>query len=97
MTARHDYGQVAATLDQIRRTSGAFSTRHRTIDTHGGVHHVVVVGDQIYDDGAVIGTHGFCVDVTPSIKETQDEVVTEAVAESRRRVAVANRPRACSC
>ena len=23
-----DYGQVAATLDEIRRTSGAFSTRH---------------------------------------------------------------------
>ena len=77
-----DYGQVAATLDEIRRTSGAFSTRHRIIDTHGDVHHVVVVGDQIYDDdGAVIGTHGFYVDVTPSIKEAQDEVVTEAVAE----------------
>ncbi len=77
-----DYGQVAATLDQIRRTSGAFSTRHRIIDTHGDIHHVVVVGDQIYDDdGAVIGTHGFYVDVTPSIKEAQDEVVTEAVAE----------------
>ena len=30
-----DYGQVAATLDEIRRTSGAFSTRHRIIDTHG--------------------------------------------------------------
>ncbi len=27
-----DYGQVAATLDEIRRTSGAFSTRHRIIE-----------------------------------------------------------------
>ena len=97
MTARHDYGQVA----QLWTRSAARPAHSRntapTIDTHGGVHHVVVVGDQIYDDGAVIGTHGFCVDVTPSIKEAQDEVVTEAVAESRRRVAVANRPRACSC
>jgi hypothetical protein len=24
-----DYGQTAATLDEIRRTAGAFSTRHR--------------------------------------------------------------------
>ena len=77
-----DYGQVAATLDEIRRTSGAFSTRHRILDTRGGVHHVVVVGDQLFDDGGqVIGTHGFYVDVTPSMKEAHDESVTEAVAE----------------
>jgi hypothetical protein len=77
-----DYGQVAATLDEIRRTSGAFSTRHRIIDTRGEVHHVVVVGDQLFDDaGAVIGTHGFYVDVTPSMTRRHDEIVTEAVAE----------------
>jgi fructose-specific component phosphotransferase system IIB-like protein len=77
-----DYGQVAATLDEIRRTSGAFSTRHRILDTRGEVHHVVVVGDQLFDDsGQVIGTHGFYVDVTPSMKEVHDESVTEAVAE----------------
>ena len=77
-----DYGQVAATLATIRRTSGAFSTRHRIIDTHGDVHHVVVVADQLHDDsGAVIGTHGFYVDVTPSVDGARDEVVTEAVAE----------------
>lgn len=77
-----DYGQVAATLDEIRRTSGAFSTRHRIVDTQGEVHHVVVVGDQLFDDaGQVIGTHGFYVDLTPSLKEVHDESVTEAVAE----------------
>ncbi|WP_102142857.1 PAS and ANTAR domain-containing protein [Mycobacterium hubeiense] len=77
-----DYQQVAATLDEIRRTAGAFSTRHRVIDTHGDIHHVVVVGDQLFDDdGAVIGTHGFYVDVTPSMTEVQEEIVTEAVAE----------------
>ena len=77
-----DYGQVAATLDEIRRTSGAFSTRHRIIDTHGEIHHVVVVGDQLFDDaGAVIGTHGFYVDVTPSMQQRHDQIVTEAVAE----------------
>jgi fructose-specific component phosphotransferase system IIB-like protein len=76
-----DYGQVAATLEEIRRTAGAFSTRHRIIDTHGDVHHVVVVGDQLFDNGSVIGTHGFYVDVSPSIREAQDEIVNEAVAE----------------
>jgi fructose-specific component phosphotransferase system IIB-like protein len=77
-----DYGQVVATLEEIRRTSGAFSTRHRIIDTHGEVHHVVVVGDHLFDDdGAVIGTHGFYVDVSPSIQQAHDEFVTEAVVE----------------
>jgi len=77
-----DYGQVAATLEEIRRTSAAFSTRHRIVDTQGEVHHVVVVGDQLFDDaGEVIGTHGFYVDVTPSIKQAHDQSVTEAVAE----------------
>jgi hypothetical protein len=78
-----DYRQVAATLDEIRRTSGAFSTRHRIIDTHGEIHHVVVVGDQLYQSGSgkVIGTHGFYVDVTPSVRQRHDEIVTETVAE----------------
>jgi fructose-specific component phosphotransferase system IIB-like protein len=77
-----DYGQVAATLDEIRRTAGAFSTRHRIIDTRGGVHHVVVVGDQIFNDtGEVIGTHGFYVDVTPAMDKVHHESVSEAVAE----------------
>lgn len=77
-----DYGQVAATLDEIRRTSGAFSTRHRIIYAHGDVHHVVVVGDQMLDaDGAVIGTDGFYVDVTPSVAEAREERVSEVVAE----------------
>jgi ANTAR domain/PAS fold len=76
-----DYGQVAATLDEIRRTSGAFSTRHRIIDTHGEVHHVIVVGEQTLDgDGVVVGSDGFYVDVTPSITEAREERVTEAVA-----------------
>jgi PAS domain S-box-containing protein len=77
-----DYGQVAATLEEIRRTSGAFSTRHRIIDTHGDIHHVVVVGKQMRDDTeAVIGSDGFYVDVTPSVAEAREETVTEAVAE----------------
>ncbi len=77
-----DYRQVAATIEEIRRTAGAFSTRHRIIDTHGEVHHVVVIGQQMRgNDDAVIGSDGFYVDVTPSVTEAREERVTEAVAE----------------
>ncbi|MGV0799310.1 ANTAR domain-containing protein, partial [Mycolicibacterium elephantis] len=68
--------------EEIKRTAGAFSTRHRIIDTHGETHHVVVVGDKIFDDaGDVVGTHGFYVDVTPAMAERQNKMVTAAVAE----------------
>lgn len=76
-----DRHQVAATIDDILHTRKAFSTRHRIIDTGGTVRHVVVVGDQLHDDnGSVIGTHGFYVDITPSERASQD-MITERVAE----------------
>jgi len=77
-----DHGQVAATLEEIRRNGQAFSTRHRIIDTAGSIHHVVVVGERLHDDsGAVIGTDGFYVDVTPSHDQVHQDQVSEAVSE----------------
>lgn len=77
-----DYRQVAATLDEVRRTGSAFSTRHRIIDTHGDVHHVVVVADQLREpDGTLVGTHGYYVDVTASLSRAREAHVSEAVAE----------------
>ena len=79
-----DYRQIADTLDLIRQSRQAFSSRHRIIDVQGRVHHVVVVGDLLREvDGTVIGTHGYYVDVTPSEREHQDQV-TAAVADHRR-------------
>jgi hypothetical protein len=76
-----DYQQVAATLDEMRRTHRTFSTRHRIIDTKGEAHSVVVIGDQLYGEGGeLIGTHGFYVDVTPTDAMTA-EIVSAAVAE----------------
>ena len=78
-----DYRQIADTLEEIRRTRRAFSSRHRIRDVQGRVHHVVVVGDQLFadnDSGTIIGTHGFYLDVTPMERERQQEV-TAAVAE----------------
>ncbi|WP_068186070.1 PAS and ANTAR domain-containing protein [Mycobacterium sp. UM_CSW] len=75
-----DRGQVAATIDQILNTHGAFSTRHRIIDTAGHVRHIIVVGDQLVDDqGEVIGTHGFYVDASP--ESAQEDLVTARLAE----------------
>ncbi|MCV7408234.1 antitermination regulator [Mycobacterium florentinum] len=77
-----DRGQVAATIDQMLDTYQSFSTRHRIIDTRGQVRHVVVVGDQLRDDqGAVIGTHGFYVDVSPPPDQVREDLVTAKLAE----------------
>jgi ANTAR domain/PAS fold len=77
-----DRGQVAATIDQILNTHEAFSTRHRIIDTVGNVRHIIVVGDQLFDDqGEVIGTHGFYVDASP--ERAQEDLVTARLAEIR--------------
>jgi PAS domain S-box-containing protein len=85
-----DRGQVAATIDQILNTHQPFSTRHRIIDTGGNVRHIVVVGDQLFDDrGEVIGTHGFYIDVSPLPEQAQEDLVTAKLAEiSENRAAI---------
>ena len=77
-----DRRQVAETIDEMLHTRRAFSARHRIIDTSGAVHHVVVVGDQLTDHhNAVIGTHGYYVDITPTSDRAQDELITAKIAE----------------
>lgn len=77
-----DRPQVERTIADMRHTHAAFSTRHRIVDAKGAVHHVVVVGDQLADShGAVIGTHGYYVDMTPTSDRTRDELITAKVAE----------------
>jgi PAS domain S-box-containing protein len=85
-----DRRQVAATIDQILNTREAFSTRHRIIDTGGNVRHIVVVGDQLFDDqGEVIGTHGFYIDVSPLPEQAQEDLVSAKLAEiSENRAAI---------
>lgn len=77
-----DRGHVAATIDQIVHTRQAFSTRHRIVDTRGRVHHVVVVGDRIFDDdGDVIGTHGFYIEVSAPYEQAREDAMSAKVAE----------------
>lgn len=76
-----DRRHVAAMLDDVRHHHQSFSTRHRIVDTAGRTHHVIVVADTLTDDdGAVVGTHGFYVDVTPTEHQEQQRV-SAAIAE----------------
>jgi PAS domain S-box-containing protein len=76
-----DYEQIAAMLEDIRRTRRPFSTRHRIITAQGATREVVVIGERLHDNaGRVIGTQGFYLDVTPS-DEVQSAIIDEAVAE----------------
>jgi PAS domain S-box-containing protein len=77
-----DRRRAAATIEEILHTPRAFNSRHRIIDTDGEVHEVSVVGDRLCDEeGAVIGVHGFYVDVTPLPDEVDQERVTAKLAE----------------
>jgi hypothetical protein len=83
-----DHAKISATLAQMRSAHGSINTRHRIVDVQGETHEVVVVGQRLRDDdGKVIGTEGFYVDVTPSGHSLEDDdrahglKITEAVAE----------------
>ncbi|OBA80178.1 antitermination regulator [Mycobacterium sp. 1164966.3] len=83
-----DRDRVAATIDEILHTNRAFSTRHRIIDTRGNVHHVVVVGDPLYDredghhgDRSIAGTQGFYIDVSPLPEQANEDLVTAKLSE----------------
>ncbi len=81
-----DYRQIADTLELIRQTRRAFSSRHRICDIQGNIHHVVVVGEELRDDDVrVVGTHGFYIDVTPVEQARQDQITAELarISESR--------------
>ena len=60
-----EYRQIPGTLELIRQTGQALTSRHRIRDVQGRVHHVMVVGNQVYDDTrTVIGIQGFYIDIT---------------------------------
>jgi hypothetical protein len=76
-----DHAQVAATLEDIRRTHKPFSTRHRIITVQGDTRDVVVIGERLHDNGGeVLGTRGFYVDVTPTAQARQSSI-SEAFAD----------------
>lgn len=79
----HKHPDDAPTVrEQVRRTmeSGEpFSSRHRIVDTAGGVHHIIVIADRMLSEAhAVIGTEGYYIDIT----ETVESEVRQSLAET---------------
>ncbi|BAH51924.1 PAS and ANTAR domain-containing protein [Rhodococcus opacus] len=80
-----DQPQVAALFDKMIHAGEPFCSKHRIIDTDGRIHHVIVVGDRMFDEsGQVTGTSGYYIDVTESLETDPrgyNRALTEAVAE----------------
>jgi len=84
-----DRDRVSQAITESIRSGEPFSSRHRIIDTRGAEHHVVVVGTALTDDdGAVVGTEGFYVDVTEAVDRELQAGLTAAVDELSRSRAV---------
>ncbi|WP_072944927.1 PAS and ANTAR domain-containing protein [Rhodococcus koreensis] len=87
-----DHAQVAALFDKMIHAGAPFSSKHRIIDTDRRIHHVIVVGDRMVDEnGQVIGTSGYYIDVTESLETDPREfnaALNEAVAELEKSRAV---------
>ncbi|GAB4586523.1 PAS and ANTAR domain-containing protein [Nocardia sp. IFM 10818] len=59
-----------------------FTSSHRIVDTAGREHQVIVVSDSITDDeGAIIGTAGYYIDVTAAVTAQRNHVVDELLPD----------------
>lgn len=63
-----DKRAVAHTIENAILTRAPFSSRHRIVDTAGGVRTVVVVADRIVENGKVVGSFGVYVDLTGTVE-----------------------------
>ncbi len=78
-----DYRHVSATVHAMRASHRPFSTRHRIITVQGETRDVVVIGEELRDEtGALIGTHGYYIDVT-RIRDAQMDAAVADIADSR--------------
>ncbi len=77
-----DRQHVQDALDHALLSRGSFSSRHRLIDTGGRVHTVIVLADRMLDDeGAVVGTEGYYVDLTDTFDHTRRQALDTSLPE----------------
>ncbi|MBF6520605.1 PAS and ANTAR domain-containing protein [Nocardia farcinica] len=77
-----DRDAVADILAAAVSTGQPFCSRHRILDTHGRVRHVLVVGDEMRDaDGRVVGSTGSYIDLTDRLDEARKEVLDETLPD----------------
>ena len=77
-----DRRHVQELLDHALHQGGSFSSRHRFIDTAGREHTVIVLADRMYnDDGAVVGTEGYYVDLADTDDQSRTEMLNAVLPE----------------
>jgi hypothetical protein len=77
-----DRRHVQELLDYALHQGGSFSSRHRFIDTSGREHTVIVLADRMHnDDGAVVGTEGFYVDLTDTVDQSRNKALNDVLPE----------------
>lgn len=77
-----DRARMAASISTAMETGEPICGQHRIIDTEGAVREIIVVGEQLADDdGTVIGTCGYFVDVTETMAEERNEALSEVLPE----------------
>jgi hypothetical protein len=77
-----DRAHVQDLLNHTLHSGDSFSSRHRFIDTAGEEHDAIVVADRLLDDdGAVVGTAGYYIDLTATFDETRQEALDEALPD----------------
>jgi hypothetical protein len=77
-----DRQHVQDALDDALLSRGSLSSRHRFIDTGGRVHTVIVLADRMLDDeGAVVGTEGYYVDLTDTFDQTRRQALDASLPE----------------
>jgi hypothetical protein len=78
-----DRAHVQELLDYALQSHESFSSRHRFIDTAGNVHDAIVVADRMLNDnGAVVGTEGYYVDLTDIFDETRHQTRHQVLDEA---------------
>ncbi|WP_438944075.1 ANTAR domain-containing protein [Nocardia blacklockiae] len=75
-----DRAHVEEILTKAVRSGASFSSRHRFLDTAGREHQAVVLADRIIDDeGVVVGTAGYYLDLTETFAAQRQEVLDETL------------------
>jgi hypothetical protein len=77
-----DRSHVQDLQDRALLSKSSFSSRHRFIDRAGVVHDAIVVADRVSDEnGAVVGTAGYYLDLTATFVENRQSALDEALPD----------------
>ncbi|MFB8281565.1 PAS and ANTAR domain-containing protein [Nocardia colli] len=81
LTHQHpeDRERVEGAITAMIENGEPFSSRHRIIDTSGYEHEVIAVADLMADeDGAVVGTQGYYIEITDIVQDYSEEELAES-------------------